>query len=116
MSLVYRVWCGLATGQPPAGLVDVLDELLPDLRRLRGEAWLEQQARTMRPREVRRLTSGVARRAAAGDPEALGIVAERIAARIPPTGTVERALDWGTPEERALLDRWLQACAVRSGT
>jgi len=71
---------GLVTGQPLGGLVDGLDERMPKLRRLRNEAWLEHQARALRPRRPR-ITKEVWSRAARGDSEARALIEARYAKR-----------------------------------
>ena len=50
---VDRLVAGRKAGVSELAIVDVLEQRLPELRRLRGEAWLEQQARALKPRRPR---------------------------------------------------------------
>jgi hypothetical protein len=73
MKLIPEIAIGGAGGRPNVAIVDALEEQLPELRRLRGEVWLEAQARTLKPR----LPRGTLQRADLGDPAALALIAER---------------------------------------
>ena len=73
MKLIPEIAIGGAGGRPNVAIVGALEEQLPELRRLRGEVWLEAQARTLKPR----LPRGTLQRADLGDPAALALIAER---------------------------------------
>jgi hypothetical protein len=51
--LVEMVVAARTAGISATAVVDVLDGALPGLRQLRGQAWLEAQAKTLKPRKPR---------------------------------------------------------------
>ncbi len=103
MKLIPEIAIGGAGGRPNVAIVDALEEQLPELRRLRGEVWLEAQARTLKPR----LPRGTLQRADLGDPAALALIAEREArwaaegrdAHGRPRAEAAVAVKTGTPAE-----------------
>lgn len=90
MKLVWRLGGGIAGQIPLPALLQELDDGLAELRPIRetfereqAERWLEVQAKALKPPRPRALTSGEARRAAAGDVAASEMVEQRIAAKVP---------------------------------
>lgn len=53
MKLLATVAVGRHEGRPNTAIVDAVAGQLPELRRLRGEVWLEQQAKALKPKKPR---------------------------------------------------------------